>query len=67
MQVVMGHKVLVDAARVLDAAFAGHPTALLYFVMVMCPLFMNLTQVAIVYWIWSISQYDSKLRSDREN
>ncbi|KAK9840897.1 hypothetical protein WJX84_000898 [Apatococcus fuscideae] len=45
--VVSAQALLVDAARLLDAAFAGHPTALLYFVMVMCPLFMNLTQALI--------------------
>ena len=37
----------MEAARLLDSAFAGHPTALLYFVMVMCPLFMNLAQVQL--------------------
>ncbi|KAK9866951.1 hypothetical protein WJX84_004349 [Apatococcus fuscideae] len=45
--VIAAKELLVDAARLLDAAFAGHPTALLYFVMVMCPLFMNLIQALI--------------------
>jgi hypothetical protein len=34
----------VHIAQAVDSAFAGHPTALLFFVMIMCPLLMNLLQ-----------------------
>ena len=45
LQVILGRGVLIHVAALLDNAFYGHPTALLYFVMVMCPLCMNLIQV----------------------
>ena len=37
---------LVHIARALDTGFAGHPNALLFFVMILCPLVMNLVQVS---------------------
>ena len=45
LQVILGRGVLIHVAALLDNLFYGHPTALLYFVMVMCPLCMNLVQV----------------------
>lgn len=45
VQVILGRGFLIHVAAVLDHLFRGHPTALLYFVMVMCPLCMNLVQV----------------------
>ena len=57
LQVVSAQALLVHAARLLDTAFAGHPTALLYFVMVMCPLFMNLTQVRIFLLLPQIKKH----------
>ena len=53
MQVILGRGVLIHVAALLDNLFYGHPTALLYFVMVMCPLCMNLIQVC------SLQQADS--------
>ena len=44
-QVIAAKAVLVHVAEVLDSAFSGHPTLLLFFVMIMCPLCMNLLQV----------------------
>jgi hypothetical protein len=35
----------MPAARVLDLLFSGHPVLLLFFVMIMCPLTMNILQV----------------------
>eukprot|EP00884_Botryococcus_braunii_P004807 jgi/Botrbrau1/14327/Bobra.0287s0019.1 len=45
--VVGGQGVLVRVAAVLDQGFRGHPVALLFFVMIMCPLFMNLFQALV--------------------
>jgi len=45
LQVILGRGVLIHVAALIDHLFYGHPTALLYFVMVMCPLCMNLVQV----------------------
>ena len=45
LQVILARGILIHVAAVLDDLFHGHPTALLYFVMVMCPLCMNLVQV----------------------
>lgn len=45
MQVILSRGLLIHVAALLDKAFRGHPNALLYFVMVMCPLCMNLVQV----------------------
>ncbi len=47
VQVISGQALLVEAARLLDSAFAGHPTLELYFVMLVCPLLMNLIQVQL--------------------
>jgi hypothetical protein len=44
-QVIAAKAVLVHVAGVLDRAFNGHPMLLLFFVMIMCPLCMNLLQV----------------------
>lgn len=46
MQVILGRGILIHVAALLDKTFRGHPNALLYFVMVMCPLCMNLVQVS---------------------
>ena len=35
----------MPAAHVLDVLFSGHPVLLLFFVMIMCPLAMNILQV----------------------
>lgn len=45
--VILGRGILIHVAAVLDRLFYGHPTALLYFVMVMCPLCMNLIQALV--------------------
>lgn len=45
--VILTRSVLIHVAAVLDHLFRGHPTALLYFVMVMCPLCMNLVQALV--------------------
>ncbi|DBA75969.1 TPA: hypothetical protein ACH3X2_008905 [Trebouxia sp. C0005] len=45
--VILGRGVLIHVAALLDNLFYGHPTALLYFVMVMCPLCMNLVQALV--------------------
>lgn len=37
---------LVPAAHVLDVIFRGHTVLLLFFVMIMCPLTMNILQVS---------------------
>lgn len=51
--IVLG-PVLVHAARLLDWLFQGHPTLLLFAVMIICPLLMNMIQVliqdAILMW-----------------
>ena len=44
MQVIGARAGLVHIAQAVDSAFAGHSTALLFFVMIMCPLLMNLLQ-----------------------
>ena len=51
LQVILGRGLLIHVAALLDNLFSGHPTALLYFVMVMCPLCMNLVQVCPAVWI----------------
>lgn len=45
LQVFMLRGLLIHIARALDSVFRGHPFALLYFVMLCCPLLMNLLQV----------------------
>ena len=47
LQVIAAKAVLLPLARVLDNVFWGHPVLLLYFVMIMCPLVMNIIQVRI--------------------
>ncbi len=47
LQVIAAKAVLLPLARVLDNMFWGHPVLLLYFVMIMCPLVMNIIQVRI--------------------
>lgn len=44
-QVIGAKPVLLPVASVLDVVFQGHPVLLLYFVMIMCPLVMNIIQV----------------------
>jgi len=46
-QVLLTARVLKYIALVLDIVFSGHPTLLLFFVMVACPLGMNLIQAWI--------------------
>ena len=48
VQVILARGVLIHVAALLDKAFRGKPTSELYFVMVMCPLCMNLVQVDLV-------------------
>ncbi|KAK9916448.1 hypothetical protein WJX75_002720 [Coccomyxa subellipsoidea] len=46
--VVIGTEtVLLPIARVLDDMFWGHPVLLLFFVMIMCPLVMNVVQALV--------------------
>lgn len=45
VQVIGCKPILVPAAGVLDAVFRGHPVLLLFFVMIMCPMTMNILQV----------------------
>lgn len=45
--ILLGRYGLVDAANFIDRLFAGHPKLLLLFVMVMCPVFMNIVQAFI--------------------
>eukprot|EP00873_Tetraselmis_striata_P040486 jgi/Tetstr1/460750/TSEL_005935.t1 len=47
MAVLLTARVLKYIALVLDIVFSGHPTLLLFFVMVACPLGMNLIQAWI--------------------
>lgn len=47
LQVVLLGTMLIHIAQGLDAAFAGHPTLLLFFVMICCPLCMNMIQVGL--------------------
>lgn len=42
--VIAGASRLAHGAAALDRAFRGHPTALLFFVMVVCPVLMNTGQ-----------------------
>lgn len=44
-QVLILRSSLVHVARLLDLIFDSRPLALLYFVMICCPLLMNLLQV----------------------
>jgi hypothetical protein len=44
-QVIGAKPILLPIARLLDAMFWGHPVLLLFFVMIMCPLTMNVAQV----------------------
>ena len=44
-QVVLLGPLLLGISRALDRAFAGHPTLLLFSVMIACPLCMNMVQV----------------------
>ena len=46
MQVIACKSILVPVAHVLDVIFQGHPNLLLFFVMIMCPLTMNVLQVS---------------------
>ncbi|PSC74764.1 GUCD1 isoform X2 [Micractinium conductrix] len=45
--VVLLGPVLAHGAKGLDSLFAGHPTGLLFFVMICCPLLMNVCQVLV--------------------
>ena len=45
VQVITAKPVLLPLANILDKLFRGHPVLLLYFVMIMCPLVMNVIQV----------------------
>lgn len=45
--ILLGRYGLVNAANFIDDLFAGHPKLLLLFVMVMCPVFMNIAQAFI--------------------
>ena len=45
-QVIACKSILVPVAHVLDVIFQGHPNLLLFFVMIMCPLTMNILQVS---------------------
>ncbi|KAL4452727.1 hypothetical protein ABPG75_008389 [Micractinium tetrahymenae] len=45
--VVLLGSLLVHVAHGIDSLFAGHPTVLLFFVMIMCPLLMNICQVLV--------------------
>ena len=42
----MLRSLLIHIARGLDATFRGHPVAMLYFVMICCPLLMNILQAS---------------------
>lgn len=45
--VIIAAPLLVHTAATLDSAFHGHPTLLLFFVMVACPVLMNTGQACI--------------------
>lgn len=45
--VVLLGSLLVHVAQGIDSLFSGHPTVLLFFVMIMCPLLMNICQVLV--------------------
>lgn len=45
--ILLGRYGLVDAANFMDSLFAGNPKLLLLFVMVMCPVVMNIIQAFI--------------------
>lgn len=53
MQVIGCKPILVPAARVLDVVFGGHPVLLLFFVMIMCPMTMNILQVISRLPMWA--------------
>ena len=69
-QVIAAKAVLVHVTEVLDSAFSGHPTLLLFLVMIMCPLCMNLLQVCqhlslkftqallVPCWLWWTESVD---------
>ncbi len=40
-------RLLVSVAQVLDIVFKGRPNALLAFVMIVCPLLMNMAQLLV--------------------
>lgn len=48
MQVISAKPVLLPLAKLLDEIFGGHPVLLLFFVMIMCPLIMNVIQVRVL-------------------
>lgn len=50
-QVVLLSPLLVRVAWLLDTVFAGHPNLLLAFVMVVCPLLMNMAQLLVQDWV----------------
>lgn len=50
-QVVLLSPMLVKVAWLLDSMFTGHPNALLAFVMVVCPLLMNMAQLLVQDWV----------------
>ncbi|KAK9803969.1 hypothetical protein WJX72_009098 [[Myrmecia] bisecta] len=54
--VVLAKGGLVGVAQVLDMIFSGHPALLLFFVMVACPLGMNLVQMLVQDWILKFKQ-----------
>lgn len=45
MQIFLLEDALLHIAHVLDVVFHGNPTGQLYFVMIACPLAMNVLQV----------------------
>ncbi|CAL8466790.1 g6326 [Coccomyxa elongata] len=45
--VITAKPVLLPLAKFLDGIFRGHPVLLLYFVMIMCPLIMNVIQALV--------------------
>lgn len=45
--VVLLGSLLVHVAQGIDSLFTGHPTLLLFFVMICCPLLMNICQVLV--------------------
>lgn len=49
VQVITAKPVLLPLAKLLDGIFWGHPVLLLCFVMIMCPLVMNVIQVRALF------------------
>lgn len=47
----------------LDRLFEGHPTLLLYTVMVCCPLLMNLCQVLAALPLWLLPPWNARCRA----